>query len=206
MRTTDPTRGQQILEVAAQLFAKRHYHEVRMEDIAVQAGVAKGTIYRYYQDKEDLYLALILAASDRLFEEVKAALAAIAEPETKILVFIRRSIQFFEQYPYFLDLVQRIEVSSTIAPEKLDALKGARQRFFDLVSSIIVELNATGRFFARNPDMAALALTGMNRQVLRFFPRPWPEHLAEDLVHQFLHGMRADAPVNDSPGRALAPK
>src|SRR5687767_3152762 len=55
MRTMDPTRGDHILEVAAQLFAKRHYHEVRMEDIALKAGVAKGTIYRYFEDKEDLY-------------------------------------------------------------------------------------------------------------------------------------------------------
>ena len=45
MRTRSPARGQHILETAARLFAARHYHEVRMEDVAAAAGVAKGTIY-----------------------------------------------------------------------------------------------------------------------------------------------------------------
>ena len=52
MRERDPRRGQQILEAAAQLFATHRYHEVRMEDVAAEAGVAKGTIYRYFKDKE----------------------------------------------------------------------------------------------------------------------------------------------------------
>ncbi|MSQ93318.1 MAG: TetR/AcrR family transcriptional regulator [Gemmataceae bacterium] len=54
MRACDPKRGLQILDAAAQLFAKRRYHEVRMDDIAESAGVAKGTLYKYYHDKEDL--------------------------------------------------------------------------------------------------------------------------------------------------------
>lgn len=203
MRIPDPTRGDHILEMAAQLFAQRHYHEVRMEDIALQAGVAKGTIYRYFHDKEDLYLALILAASDRLFEEVQAALAVVCQPEEKLLIFVRRSIQFFRSYPYFLDLVQRVEVSSSIAADKLAALRASRQRFFDLVSAILVELNATGRYFAANPDLAALALTGMNRQILRFYPPPWPAHLAEYIVHQFLHGVAGDGSAPGSSSRTF---
>src|SRR5687767_14760762 len=74
MRTCDPARGQQILDCAARLFDKRHYHEVRMEDVAAHAGVAKGTLYRYFQDKEDLYLALLLSALERLRSEMASAL------------------------------------------------------------------------------------------------------------------------------------
>ena len=72
MRTCDPKRGQQILDAAAQLFAKHRYHEVRMDDIAEHANVAKGTVYRYFHDKEDLYLALTRHGLNQLFAESQA--------------------------------------------------------------------------------------------------------------------------------------
>jgi AcrR family transcriptional regulator len=189
MRIMDPAKADHILEVAAQLFAKRHYHEVRMEDVALKAGVAKGTIYRYFEDKEDLYLGLILAGGERLFAEVESALAAVDDPEEKIAIYVERTIQFFREYPYFFDLVQRIEASTTTS--RLEALWAARKKFFDLVASLTVELNATGRFVVTDPLLAALALTGMTRQVLRFYPAPWPGDLGSMIVHQFLDGLRA---------------
>src|SRR3982751_2583997 len=81
MRTCDPKRGQQILDAAAQLFASHRYHEVRMEDIASHAQVAKGTIYRYFHDKEDLYLALTIHGMHRLFEESQGKIAGSEDPE-----------------------------------------------------------------------------------------------------------------------------
>ncbi|HZW29624.1 MAG TPA: helix-turn-helix domain-containing protein, partial [Isosphaeraceae bacterium] len=54
MRTADPAKSRRIIDAAIQLFAERPYHEVRMEDIAARAQVAKGTLYLHYQDKEDL--------------------------------------------------------------------------------------------------------------------------------------------------------
>src|SRR2546421_684338 len=121
MRTCDPARGQQILDSAARLFDKRHYHEVRMEDVAAHAGVAKGTLYRYFQDKEDLYLALLLSALDRLYQEMRVALGAAKTPEDKVIIFLHRSIEFFEQHPYFFDLVQRIE--GAVDAKRLAALQ-----------------------------------------------------------------------------------
>ncbi len=190
MRTIDPTRGQHILEAAARLFAQRHYHEVRMDDIADRADVAKGTIYRYFQDKEDLYLALILSGLERLYLDVESAIAATADPEEQLLTYVHRAIHFFKNYPYFLDLAQRVE--SSMSGEKLQTLKISRQRFFDLVSAVITRLNASGRFFTSDPALAALALTGMIRQILRFHPKPWQDGMAEFVVRQFLHGMQPE--------------
>src|SRR5437868_5750323 len=109
MRVVDPNRSQQILDTAARLFDKRRYHEVRMEDVATQAGVAKGTLYRYFQDKEDLFIALLISATETFCREVEAAFEGVPCPEEKVRIFLRRSVQFFDDYPYFLDLMQRLE-------------------------------------------------------------------------------------------------
>jgi AcrR family transcriptional regulator len=187
MRTLDPARGQQILDAAAQLFARRHYHEVRMDDIATQAGVAKGTLYRYFADKEDLYLALTLHGTQRLLEESQCRIARAARGEDKLRSFIAGVVCFYERYPYFLDLWARIETSRSAA--SIAALQTIRAQFLRLVADIMSDLHAEGQYHLEDPHLAALALMGINRGILRFLPQPWPDDLADWISNQFLHGV-----------------
>jgi AcrR family transcriptional regulator len=187
MRTIDPGRGEQILESAARLFHKRHYHEVRMDDVATDAGVAKGTIYRYFQDKEDLYLALILSSMNRFIAEITPLMANAEPADQRLRAYIRRSFAFCERNPYFLDLVQRVE--GTTSPERLAPLQEGRQRILRIVTEVITDLNRCPGFRVPDPPLAAIAFVGMLRQVLRFFPKPWPDDLSEKIAEQFLFGV-----------------
>jgi hypothetical protein len=85
--------------------------------------------------------------------------------------------------------VQRVEVS--IGAQNLARLQAARSKFFRFVADLLTDLHATGRYVVKDPQFAALALTGMTRQVLRFHPQPWPKTLAASLARQFLHGLHA---------------
>jgi TetR/AcrR family fatty acid metabolism transcriptional regulator len=51
-------RRAEILEAALHLFSSKGFHDTTMEEVAREAGVAKGTIYLYFQSKEHLLLAL----------------------------------------------------------------------------------------------------------------------------------------------------
>jgi AcrR family transcriptional regulator len=59
-RVVKPTeqRRAEILEAALALFSSKGFHDTTMEEVANSAGVAKGTIYLYFQSKEHLLLAL----------------------------------------------------------------------------------------------------------------------------------------------------
>ena len=48
-----------ILEAARKVFAEKGFHEATMDDIAEAAGVAKGTVYLYYESKRDVYFAAL---------------------------------------------------------------------------------------------------------------------------------------------------
>ena len=76
MRTADPSKPPRIIDAAAQLFAERAYHEVRMDDIAAGAGVAKGTLYLHFRDKEALYLTGRREEFVALVSDVLGTLAA----------------------------------------------------------------------------------------------------------------------------------
>jgi AcrR family transcriptional regulator len=187
MRTLDPARNEQILESAARLFHRRRYHEVRMDDVAADAGVAKGTLYRYFRDKEDLYLGLILSSMNRFIADIAPKLAEPLPADERLLQYIEHSLSFCERHPYFIELVQRVE--GTTDPARLAPLQDARLSIVRLVAEVVAELDGVRGYRVTDPMLAAIALVGMLRQVMRFLPKPWPSNLADLLAHQFLHGL-----------------
>jgi AcrR family transcriptional regulator len=66
-------RRQQILHAARGLFAKRGYHLTTIDDIALQAGVARGTFYLYFEDKRAIFSDLI----DRFGSQLAVAIVRI---------------------------------------------------------------------------------------------------------------------------------
>ncbi len=68
-----------ILQAAAELFTEKDFHQVLMEEVALRARVGKGTLYRYFPTKEDLYFATIFAGWDRLREELEEVLREEAQ-------------------------------------------------------------------------------------------------------------------------------
>ena len=202
MRTCDPKRGLQILDAAAQLFARSHYHEVRMDDIAAHAGVAKGTLYRYYKDKEDLYLALTIHGIECLYKESHDQIVGPGDPDQKLRDFISRIVRFYEQQPYFLELIQRIESSGSTA--SVTALQDIRKQWYLLVNDLVTQINDAGQTTIARPEWAALALLGIIRGVLRFTPQPWPDDFADWMYHQFMHGVTTPAFATETTESALS--
>lgn len=72
---------QEMFAAALDLFSEKGYHNVSMHEIAAKAEFAIGTLYKFFNNKEDLYKALILEQSDRFHE---ALTKAIEEPDDEI--------------------------------------------------------------------------------------------------------------------------
>ena len=68
-------REERILDAAAAIFAEQGYHQATIHDVAVQADVADGTIYNYYDSKFDLLIAILsrIAELEQLRDRYKFA-------------------------------------------------------------------------------------------------------------------------------------
>src|SRR5215207_8485134 len=88
VRTKTSQQADKILGAAARLFATHRFHEARMEDIAAAAGVGKGTLYRYFKDKEELYLGLLARAAEDILARQHAAVSAHACPRRRLVAFV----------------------------------------------------------------------------------------------------------------------
>src|SRR5262245_11806454 len=102
-------QADKILAAAARLFATHRFHEARMEDIAAQAEVGKGTLYRYFKDKEELYVALLRRAADGLLCRLQHAVAQSASPREQLVFVVDALLSYFDEQPHLLDLIQHAE-------------------------------------------------------------------------------------------------
>jgi AcrR family transcriptional regulator len=68
-------RPAEILDAALDCFAERGFTATRMDDVAVRAGVTKGTVYLYFKTKEELFTALVRSKLLPIIERLEAASA-----------------------------------------------------------------------------------------------------------------------------------
>ncbi len=68
-------RPAEILDAALELFVERGYATTRLEDVAQRAGVSKGTVYLYFDSKEELFKAVIRSGIVRAIEEAEHLVA-----------------------------------------------------------------------------------------------------------------------------------
>jgi len=70
-----PDRRRQIMQAAEKLFTTRQFHEITTDEVARAAKVGKGTLYRYFRDKEDLFFQTATSGFDELCDLVQARTA-----------------------------------------------------------------------------------------------------------------------------------
>jgi AcrR family transcriptional regulator len=75
-------RADRILDAAAELILRWGYKKTTIDDIARQAGVAKGTIYLHWKTREDLFVALATREDIKLAEDIKRRIASDPEGST----------------------------------------------------------------------------------------------------------------------------
>lgn len=77
-------KHQRILDAAIEVIAEHGFFHSRVSEIADRAGVADGTIYLYFKNKDELLMAAIDSAFHRFIARAKTALAEINDPREKL--------------------------------------------------------------------------------------------------------------------------
>jgi AcrR family transcriptional regulator len=100
-----PARRQlEILEAAARLFAEQGLSGADVQQLADRLGVGKGTIYRYFPSKEELFRAAVDRGMRGLNEYVEAEVAGVADPLARIERAILAFLVYFDEHPELVEL------------------------------------------------------------------------------------------------------
>jgi TetR/AcrR family transcriptional repressor of mexJK operon len=181
VRTKTPRQADKILDAAGRLFGTQRFHEVRMDDIAAEAAVGKATLYRYFSDKDELYLALLVRSADQFTRRVRAEAERAGGARARLVAVVAAILAFFDERPHLLDLILRAEL---LRPSGVaDPWQQSRDELFRLIHDLLEAGKEGGEFAIRDADLAMLLLLGGLRAVIRFGKHPHPRNLASRIVN-----------------------
>ena len=149
---------QVILDAAADLFSREEFRAVTMDEMARQAGVAKGTLYNYFGSKEALFLVLASGKADRLLGQLESVVSEESSAEIVLRKLTIHTFMFFIKYPHFYMLWEK-----SLAQEPCDRTEPIlklRERLHKLFELAICRGMTDGVFRPISPDAAADALLG----------------------------------------------
>ena len=94
-------REAEILQAARQVFARRGFADASMEEIAQVAGLAKGTLYLYYESKRELYRAAIRAGLVELCDALERAIAGAPTLAARLEAYVTTKVAYFDEHRDF---------------------------------------------------------------------------------------------------------
>lgn len=94
--TLPARRKTEILDAAAKLFAKHGYEGTDVDSVAARLKVGKGTVYRYFPSKKELFLAAVDRGLERMLAQIEADSASVADPLQKIETAMTSFLKFFD--------------------------------------------------------------------------------------------------------------
>jgi AcrR family transcriptional regulator len=178
----------QILEAASRVFARRVYHLVSMEEVARVARVGKGTLYRYFPSKEDLYLAILDEAFGLLIDRLEAERAAAVPPPTTLRRMIEAIVETFAHHLPFFRLVHRGE--GRLFLRKKQVIQARRAHIARLLAEVLDRGAESGVFRKVDRVLGPSMLIGMVWGTTLNHAEETPaEVLAPRIGDLYLHGL-----------------
>jgi len=183
-----------ILRAAVEVFAERGYSGARVREVAERAGVADGTVYLYFEGKEDLLVSLFEENIRAFLMRARRDTDDVDDPGKKLRLVIERHLASFEADRTLANVFQ-IELRHSRRFLRKVA-RGQVAAYLGLLKEIIEEGVASGRFRSDvPPEVAARAVFGavdelITAWVLAAHPRPLGEQ-AGPLLRLLLEGLHA---------------
>lgn len=204
-----PDKRELITAAAIEVFAEKGFHQARVSDIARKAGVADGTIYLYFKNKEDLLLSIFEEKMDFLLEGLTKSLEGTADPVEKIRRYARFHFGEVQNNRAAAEVLQvELRLSNKFLkeyrPEKL-------WQYLGIFAQIVREGQESGAFRGDiDPFVAMWSFFGaldelaMQWVLSRRSERFSLEEAADQVAGIFLRGLRPDGEPNQPSSTRLA--
>lgn len=134
----------QIIDAAVIVIAENGYHQAQVSKIAKQAGVADGTIYLYFQNKEDILVSLFQEKMGIFIEKIEEEIRTEQSASEKLYTLIDKHFSLLAE-DHHLAIVTQLELRQSNKELRLrinEVLKG----YFNVVDKIITSGQEAGEF------------------------------------------------------------
>jgi AcrR family transcriptional regulator len=146
-----------LIAAAVAVFSQKGFHAAKMQDIADAAGVGKGTMYEYFDTKDELFLAVYDAWMDSYEEAMEQAGTRSKDPVATADALIDTTIGFYEQHALHAPLLLEFWAHALRSndPHFLERIREMKKRLAQLGSRVTKNMIAMKAF--REVDVQSFA-------------------------------------------------
>jgi TetR/AcrR family fatty acid metabolism transcriptional regulator len=154
-----------ILDAALRTFAKRGYSETKVAEIAAEAGVAEGTLYNYFQSKEELLLALFDEKWNIIINDIRKKINRLEDPNDKLKAIFTSIVSMFRKNRQLAELFMIDMKQSNIFLNNYTINRIVE--FLDIIESVLIEGKNKG-LYKKNLDtrVARMIIFGAAQGIL----------------------------------------
>lgn len=180
-----------ILHAATALFATRDYHTVLMDEVAEMAGVGKGTLYRYFEDKEALFAACVLSALDELVDFIHTAKHDETLPyRERLKMTVLSLVKYFAANNHFFRVMHHEKIFRM--PEKESPVSQRWEKLRRIITHLVEGGTQAGEFRSLDSTAVTTAVLGVVRAFVNRMGDKPPEEIAAVAASILIDGIAED--------------
>ena len=164
--TGDQPPRDEILGVAARLFAERGVTEVTMSEIAARAGLRQASLYYWFKRKEEILAEIVEQVNRVPLDFVLKLEEEAGDPAVQLWRLVRFDVEALCRFPFDINEVHRL---SRRAPDAFEVYWRERQQLNDAVERLIARGVASGVFREVDPRLAALLVLSADEGVQNWY-------------------------------------
>lgn len=153
-----------ILNAALEVFIENGFTNASMNDIAAKAGLGKGTLYEYFQNKEDLFIQVVEVQVSYFFNEINNRISdkiTLGEILNEIIKFTQETIEEVEFIFKFVMFGQFFEMSSEAKQKFHEMMSSNREEYINVLRKLFKKGSEDGVLREFDWDFAANFITEM---------------------------------------------
>jgi AcrR family transcriptional regulator len=206
-RRKESTR-RQLLVAGRRLFGRKGLYESRVDDLTSVAGIAKGTLYGYFADKEALVEAVVVAGFGELLDRVREAVGRARTRRQLVEAMARAHLEFYSSHPDLMRIFHQVRGMLKFPRPEGRVLRAALRGHLAGLASLLATRTNGRRMTRQERDEVARLLFGSVsgvssvraalRESLASAPRIRATSSAISAIIERPGGVRRRAPARDA--------
>jgi TetR/AcrR family transcriptional regulator len=152
----------QLLDAAEEVFGAKGFHDTTLKEVAELAEFSVGSVYSFFQNKDDLYLNVFLRRGAEFLPGMEAAIDGTPAPLDQLHLLVDFEVGFFRRHKHFARLYLRSSSIAAAPPEQSDeALQANYARAMDIQAGVIARGQERGEIREGDPYVLARLFSGL---------------------------------------------
>ena len=166
-KSSEKNMREEILEATAQLFKHKGYNGTSMQDIAKEVGILKGSIYYYFNSKNEIFKEVLNNGITPVLRNAEQIIRENATPREKL----RKLISYHMSYimDHNLSLLIYFQEREKLPAEQMEDYLAKRDRYENIFREVLKEGIEKGEFPQDNVNLDVFAIFGMCNWIIQWY-------------------------------------